>query len=193
MQVDYQEEDQFVKLQEGFKFFRRSQIGDNFAETQDSNELQCTEDFERSIVATEECFSNRVKRKSGEDVHRELTTEVVSSNHFYISHFSSRPLIDICGSETDNDVYAEESVDDVVEELEQELLEGLRAETYIQWNHENVERGQDHDKKIPLSLPWVVDTQQAGCLSFLMLLRDEVHYTIFSDHTARSATSMPTI
>ena len=159
MQVDDQEEDQLVQLQEGLELLGRSQIGDDLAETQDSDELQRTEYLERGIVAAEKSLTDRVKWQSCKNVDGELATKVMPADHFDVSNLGSCPLIDVGGPETDNNIDEKEAIDNEVEGLEEEGLEGLWAEAYIKWNYEDVECGQYHDEEIPLSLSRVVNAE----------------------------------
>ena len=64
------------------------------------------------------------------------------TDHLDISDLGARPLINICGSETYNNVDKEKGVDKEVQDFEEEGLEGFRAEAYIQWDHKDIEGGQ---------------------------------------------------
>lgn len=173
MQIDDEEEDEFVELEEGFEFLCRPQIRDDFAQTEHSHKFERAKNLERRILTAEEPLANRVKRQRCKDVNRELAAQVVPANHLHVSDFGACALIDVRRPETDDDVDQEKCVDDEVEELEDEGLERLWVEAHVQRDHEHVERGQKHHEKIPLGLAWVVDAQQARCFGLLEPLRGQ--------------------
>ena len=104
VQVDDEEEDEFVEFKECFKFFGGAKIGNNLAQPHDSHELEGTEELEDDLVTREHQFGECVKRDSRQDVDGELAPEVVTANHLHIFHLGSGAFINVGGPEANYDI-----------------------------------------------------------------------------------------